>query len=487
MAEPKRILVRSGKAPEQVLTPEAAFAYTDLGVYARNSGNAIFTSAVYRLLNTPDAEVVSDGWTTERPGVTDAHIDRINNEFDALVLPMSNSLRMRFTAGRARLTKVIRKLKIPVVVVGVGSQLSVRGDWHWISDEVKQNTREFVAAVLDHSASIGVRGEITRDYLLHLGFADSDVDVIGCPSMYDNGRDAVVTRKVDSLTPDSPIAVNVDYRVAGLDRVLTENQDRYPNLTLISQDQQEAALLLWGKPIDGYPKTLPGTIDHPLYRQDRIRFFPDPIVWRRFLATKDFSLGSRLHGTLAALSAGTPAFLTVHDSRTLEVAKFHGIPFRLAKDISGSWDAARFYDELDLAPLNRVRAENFDRYVAFIERNGLGHIYQPGKANPEYEAVLEAAPHPDGFGPLTAAAPEQLASRLCWLWQGTESDRTRIEAAHRPDFFPNTDQPSSLDSQLKSLEKRLAVLEGGLWGSIRRRIDRGARRLAGKVGIGSGK
>ena len=36
-------------------------------------------------------------------------------------------------------------------------------------------TKRFVAAVLDHSPSIGVRGEFTRDYLRGLGFGDEHV------------------------------------------------------------------------------------------------------------------------------------------------------------------------------------------------------------------------------------------------------------------------------------------------------------------------
>jgi hypothetical protein len=476
----KRILVRSGKAPHEATVPEAAFAHAGKATYAMNAGNLVYTEAVYRLLATPDVEVVSDSLSTERAGVTKAHIDRINAEFDAFVLPMANSLRIGFAPSRARLTEVIRQLKIPVVVVGIGAQLSPKVDWHWIDDEAKANQRAFVSAVLDHSASIGVRGEATRSYLLHLGFHDSQIDVIGCPSMHDSGRDAVIERKVDALRPDSPIAVNADHRIPGTEKVVTDNS-HFSDLVFVSQNQAEAALLMWGKPIADYPAGLPGTIDHPLYREDRVRFFADPRPWREFMATRDFCLGSRMHGTIAALMAGTPAMVVAHDSRLMELCRYHQIPHRMIADvIDEPWDAARFYELADPEPMNRVRAENFDRYLAFIERNGLEHIHQPGKANPAYDAVLAEAAHPGALRPLTAD-PDQVASRLRWLWQDADGDRTRAVGAYQPPFAP-TPAELGLEDRVKRLEAKVAKQEKTLKAranTLPRRAWRKVRRTFG--------
>lgn len=472
----KRILLRSGKAPHEVTAPEAAFAYAGKATYAMNAGNLIYTEAVYRLLATPDVEVVSDSLSTERPGVTKAHIDRINDEFDAFVLPLANALRIGFAPNRARLTEVIRQLKIPVIIVGIGAQLSPKVDWHWIDDEAKANQRAFISAVLDHSDSIGVRGEATRSYLLHLGYHDSQIDVIGCPSMHDAGRDAVIERKVDGLRPDSPIAVNADHRIRGTEKVVTDNSGRYSDLVFVAQNQAEAALLLWGKPIPDYPDGLPGTMDHPLYREDRVRFFPDPRPWREFMATRDFCLGSRMHGTIAALMAGTPAMVIAHDSRLMELCRYHQIPHRMIDDvIDEPWDAARFHDLADPEPMNRVRAENFDRYIAFVERNGLEHIHQPGKANPAYDAVLAQAPHPGAVRPLTAD-PEQVASRLRWLWQDTDGDRTRTVGAYQPPFAPEATE-AGLEQRVKRLEARVAKQDKAIKAAANSWPKRALRRL----------
>ena len=61
--------------------------------------------------------------------------------------------------------------------------------------------KAFVRAVLDHGPSIGVRGELTAEYLRSLGFRD--VEVVGCPSMFAWGPDLRVERKVPELTRDA--------------------------------------------------------------------------------------------------------------------------------------------------------------------------------------------------------------------------------------------------------------------------------------------
>ncbi|MEA5053099.1 MAG: hypothetical protein VB093_06610, partial [Propionicimonas sp.] len=164
-------------------------------------------------------------------------------------------------------------------------------------------------------------------------------------------------------------------------------------------------------------------------------------------------------GTIVALTAGTPAMLFAHDSRTREVAEYHGIPYRPVRE-KGTWDLAELYDGVDLTPLNTVRAENFDRYLAFIERNDLPHIFAEGNDNPEYAAQLEAAGHPEGIRPLTANAPEQIASRLRWLWQGVEADQHRARGAFRPEFEPPDQVEKPLHEQVAELRDAVERLGG---------------------------
>ncbi len=47
-------------------------------------------------------------------------MDLLNNNFDALVLPMANEIRPNL--NHSSLVKVIEQLKIPVIVLGMGMQ-----------------------------------------------------------------------------------------------------------------------------------------------------------------------------------------------------------------------------------------------------------------------------------------------------------------------------------------------------------------------------
>ena len=69
---------------------------------------------------------------------------------------------------------------------------------------LEASVRDFVSAVLDRAPSIGVRGEMTCDYLRGLGYRD--VEVIGCPSMFLNGDRLRVEKTVPHLERDTPIS-----------------------------------------------------------------------------------------------------------------------------------------------------------------------------------------------------------------------------------------------------------------------------------------
>jgi polysaccharide pyruvyl transferase WcaK-like protein len=94
----------------------------------------------------------------------------------------------------------------------------------------------------------------------------------------------------------------------------------------------------------------PITLDHPLIRSDRVRFFLDPTTWFEHLAQYDFSFGTRIHGNIAALLAGTPALLLAHDSRTLELAEYHEIPHRTITSIEDDADADHAVRRVRLEP-----------------------------------------------------------------------------------------------------------------------------------------
>ena len=93
---------------------------------------------------------------------------------------------------------------------------------------IEGSVRAFVGAVLDRSPSIGVRGELTYDYLRGLGFRD--VEVIGCPSMFFHGDRMAIEKRTPTLDTDAALAINVTPYVKRMAKIVTSHHARYPNL-----------------------------------------------------------------------------------------------------------------------------------------------------------------------------------------------------------------------------------------------------------------
>ncbi|MFL5671509.1 MAG: polysaccharide pyruvyl transferase family protein [Chloroflexota bacterium] len=380
-----RILLRGMKSPFEAISAERTL---DEDINGGNSGNLVFLESAYKLLSTRDAEITVDHFHPELIGA-----DVINERFDAFVIPFANAFRPAFQPTLERYTEVIERLTIPVVVLSCGYQ----GKLPYTPPEprpIDDLAKRFMRAVLDRSPSVGARGEYTQDYLRRLGF--SDVEVIGCPSMFLDGPRLDVTRRRPTLERDARIAFNVTSQIPPMGEIIAAHLERYPNLEYIGQNRDALRLLLWGVGSDKIPdpSPFPAHRSHRLLREDRARLFVDPWPWFDHLRELDFVFGTRIHGNIAALLAGTPAYVLAHDSRTLELARTFEIPHRLMSDVRPDTDAAELYAEADYGPLVTGHAARFERFIGFVERHGLRHVFEPGEDPSAFDRKVAAIDFP---------------------------------------------------------------------------------------------
>ena len=265
----KRILLRAPKGPFEVCSAEDTL---DRNLIAENSGNLVFIHTAWKLLSAPGVEISPD-----RLAVQPDDADEINERFDAYVIPLANAFRLQYQAALVRTTELVRRLRIPVVVLGVGAQGTVDHGWDAIKP-IEGAVKDFVSAVLDRSPTIGVRGEATREYLNGLGFRD--VEVIGCPSMFRWGDTIDVRRKVATIDERSNVAITISPYRAAMGSIAMAAHARYPRLTYFAQDLPTLSLLLDGTPLPGgTPESLlPVHPGHPFFREQ-----PDAVL-RRCLA-----------------------------------------------------------------------------------------------------------------------------------------------------------------------------------------------------------
>lgn len=484
--------MRAGRPPHDETSNPAALAWRGGGHFASNSGNMLFSDAMYRVLNTSAASVTCDAYLPERYVLSDDQISHINDTYSAYVIPLANAFRDSFLPALNRLTTNIERLTIPVVVGSVGCQLDLDDAHATISDDVAASTRRFVSAILDHSPQIGVRGDTTRRVLLNLGFHDADIAVIGCPSMFSRTRTFSVAKTLDRLSTDSLLATNFEagntnFGTAGaasdeaLSTVYSANENAYSHLTSVFQTLDGANLVLWGQLAKNFPEGTPRSSADSAYAESRLRFFTNTRSWCDFMSTQDFSFGIRIHGAIAALVSGTPAYLLSVDSRTQELGDYHGIPRQSLTSAveSGHYLAQDFYEQADFTEFNARMPENWDRYYAYLEACGLHHIHEAGFENPDYDQVLRTFHPTPGMAPISLNDPEGLAERFLWLRQDRDRDHWRPVHNYHPDFELDAELSEKVRSPqgvIKDLRKAVAA-EKTTSRNLQRRLDEQAASL----------
>lgn len=418
----QRILMRAKKGPFDVYSPEETFERNWIG---ENAGNLVFSHAAHKLLRAAGTQIDS---TEFRVDLREA--DLINERYDVFVIPLANAFRRSYVERLATMTRLIRKLTIPVVVLGVGVQTNVKGDREYLRP-IDDAVKGFVKAVLDRSHSIGVRGEITADYLRTLGF--SAVDVIGCPSMFLHGDNLRVEKRKAVLEPDDRVAMTISPYVKSMAKVVTAHHRKYPNLRYLPQDLKTLGTLLYGDGPDGRGKTsaIPVHTSHPLFVEDKVRMFVDPWTWMDYLSGFDFAFGTRIHGTITALIAGTPGYLFAHDSRTLELARYFEIPHRVMKDVPADVDAADLYAEADYTAMNNGHKARFETMLAFLAKHDLPNAFADGDSATRFDEQVRATTFPPAVRPVAATDRDVLLTRLQWLRDQADELRTEVETLQR--------------------------------------------------------
>lgn len=322
----QNILIRSGMSPFDTFDAPHILVNNSIG---GNVGNLVYAYSVFRTLMTEGTNLTPDYYDYDPK-----HAGEINEKYDLYVIPLADAFREEFVPSLRKYTKLIKKLTIPVVVIGVG----LRAPFEPKLNEgfpFDKDVKAFVSAVLEKSGMIGVRGEITSKYLSGLGFREGiDHTVIGCPSMYAFGRELNI--RETNITRESMVTVNSS-RLSPkhvLD-FISRSMKEYPNHYFIPQWMKEMKLVYAGFPsIAESSNNYPSKISDPTYINNRVRFFLNVPTWLDFIRQADLSFGARLHGNIAATIAGTPSILIPKDARMRELAEYHQLTHVMANDLS---------------------------------------------------------------------------------------------------------------------------------------------------------
>ncbi len=373
-----KYLIRGGKAPTEKLKIDE---YVNINLMGSNSGNYMYLYGIIRTLTT-DENVTFES-TRYRYDFDDAEIDRINNECDGFIIPLADAFRENFMTELVGITNLVKKLKIPSYVIGVGVKAGAEEKLANKNFGFEKEAQSFVKAVLERSNNIGVRGETTGEFLEYLGFKEGqDFKVIGCPSMYTFGNNLKIrnTKKDE----DSNIAYNLTYyskpeTIDFMDAAVAQ----FKSPVFVPQMLAELKTLYWGidykSTFENAKRNYPCNINSPVYAQDRVRFFVNVNEWIDFMKTRDLVFGTRLHGNIPAVIAGTPSILITKDIRMRELARFHGLTWIDESELYKFKDIWELIDSVDFHSPERKQQKNFENYLDFLHSNGFKTIYDDNR------------------------------------------------------------------------------------------------------------
>lgn len=215
---------------------------------------------------------------------------------------------------------------------------------------------------------LGVRGEYSAAVLERLGILN--LKIIGCPSLYYGMNDSFRIEK-KPFREDMKAVVNFRTFYGSLRPAECEFLTYAANrrLPFVEQTQQELTLLNCqnNQPQFAY-------LSEWLKVQRQVFFEIDQ--WVSWLRQFDFSMGSRFHGNVLAVTNGIPALTMVIDGRMQELTKLFRLPTMDAKDFSLERPLEYYYDLADFTEFNRVYPARLAAFRDFLDKNGLTEAMQ---------------------------------------------------------------------------------------------------------------
>ena len=354
----------------------------------RNPGDLAYEYSVMNALTTDESvDFIPTGYYHFQ-GFSDEKIEEINATCNAFICPLADVFSDTFLYLLRRLTDLVLRLKIPCIVPCVGLRAS-SGVWSPHAPGFDDTVKMFVRAILEKSARIGVRGETTGRYLEMLGFRrEEHFTIVGCPSMYTYG--AILPQR--SLLPPKSLercAFNLNYRASEQDwNFIDRLADQFKESIFVSQNWNvfEQFMLTNGRLINEAVESLPvfKALLQKYAKENRMRFFLNRKPWMDFLATRDISFGHRIHGAILSILAGTPAIIVPFESRTEELARFHGIPMMSSSLQTYTQDnhssvmnlnMESIFNNLDFSLPAKRHKDNFDNWLSFLHGNNLETIF----------------------------------------------------------------------------------------------------------------
>lgn len=307
---------------------------------------------------------------------------QVGDQFDSIAICAANWL----SSSNKNLGDLARKIedsKLPCLVAGLGAQSLDTTS----RPKLPEGSIRFLKVVSERSHSIGVRGEFTAEVIAAHGI--HNVQVVGCPSYFwtlNNTR----TRKTLPAPGNSAhlrLAIHANrkrvIRRADMDAKLRVERQLYdevlqrPGSFFVAQTERPECALGLAPSTENLEKLELTELEEYLDAkrspawQDKFRVFHDIEDWIAALRCVDGVIGTRLHGCLVGIAAGTPSMLITIDSRTEEMAKLFSLPHLPVASMETPLNLEKTFAETDFDTAIEKYPLHFEKYRSFLTDNKL--------------------------------------------------------------------------------------------------------------------
>lgn len=395
MAQPEDLFFFNSSLPDGT-TPQdllRSMGGSFENIRGQNIGNTYISYGLLKLLFGRPAQVahVSNAWVHD---LSDRLADEINEKYSHFIFILQDYIREDFMAlPHERITIFLEKIKIPVVPMSLCAN-SFNGFDLGLAGRLSHEQKRFLSVLSEKSKLVGVRGNYSADILNQLGI--KNLQVVGCPSYFENGPARNVTKK--KWNPDHVITTATFFN-RGL-----------PHTSHILQDELYFINLLFlgGKALSSGMNitALPFNTDeivnsmHLLAKAmtGRLEFFSDLDKWGEFFRSNDhcLTIGTRLHSGMFSINNGVPAIVTNPDSRARETCEYLEIPYDPLIDSSS--DIRTIYENLNIDKMNNSYPNLYNQFLNYLLAHGL-----TPSAIPERAPCIEFPQMPKRNGPEISA------------------------------------------------------------------------------------
>jgi len=213
-------------------------------------------------------------------------------------------------------------------------------------------------------ASLACRGYFTQEMLHREGIRNTEV--IGCPSVFVNKEAGFPLRK--RLRGGDPL------KAVGYLSLYPTPRNELSKLVQIIRYFVDHRIPFIDQTHYSFEEVIrPHSVPSELLRhvsEDRM-IFRNVRLWREYLETRSLAVGTRFHGNIVAMMAGTPALFFSTDSRVREMCEYLGLPFLEQNTFQPDLDPWDYYDLADFTRFQLHYREKFFRFRNYCETNGV--------------------------------------------------------------------------------------------------------------------